>query len=185
VWPTAITVLDLLDGTERTLVDVAAAPGERQRWLYSGEVAPDGRHLALWRGVVAAGSPIGGAGTTIDLVVVDDTGREVAADIPRQGAGGTSPLVWSPDSRRVAYHTFGPGGVELRVLALERPTPLAYPIQPADSRGGAIVAAWSADSRWLAYVDAAPHGLTIASAGEPRAYPFDPTGNFPAWRPVR
>ena len=176
---TTLLALDLVRGTSRTLLDLNAVAAGETAWLANVAAAPMSGLLAICRASIPVAAQQNTIGVINEVLIVDAAGQEVGRDQPWRDEFNRPRLDWSPHGLHLAYQAPGPGGAELRILyrGLDR---YAYPAR-IDPRTGLLLT-WSSDDRWLAYVDAVG-GLTIAAAGEERAYPFAADGNYPAWRP--
>jgi hypothetical protein len=87
-------------------------------------------------------NPVDVGNSDAGLVVVDRTGRVLAAVPPSQGPVQNSTPAWSPDGESLAYYMFGPRGAEIGVWHVAGPVHARPAPDPGDSF---LTCLWSPD----------------------------------------
>jgi Tol biopolymer transport system component len=176
--------------------------GSGQRQLTSGPAldieatwSPDGTRLAYWS-VNDPAQPSGPANPSTDDGEFVERGVASVAVIGLDGAPPTvlatdlkleypftSPVSWSPDSRRMAYPHVEQGRSVIDTISVDD----QRPVRVATGRSPS----WSPDGRWIAYVEVGPVArvMVIETAHPETARPIGDIGDglnanaWPQWSP--
>jgi TolB protein len=144
--------------------------------------SPDGKRIAFCRQLSAADST--GHGGRAELFVMDADGSNERRLTERPGFN--SGPAWSPDGRRIAFHSTSSGGADIVIMDADGRNPTVLTSSEAED----YYPAWSPDGRWIVYCSgqAKQYNLwRVHPDGTERQRLTDHPGRdqAPAWRPTR